>query len=157
VPLRRLPPRHHLGVAGAVAGNDAESLGRAVLALVTGGRPRIPARVPPVDLVAGALTVLALGLGIAGLRRAGPWARRRAGRPLWTIGLRLAPLGVVAAVPAFLPSVALWASGRAVTLTQLAYLAPAVVLGCGLAAAVSVAVAAGRTAALVTLARRRDP
>jgi CubicO group peptidase (beta-lactamase class C family) len=130
----------------SLAGNDAESLGRALLALVTGGRPRIPARVPPVDLGTGALTVLVLVLGIAGLRHAGGWARRRAGRPLWTVALRLVPLVAVAAVPTFLPSVALWGSGRAVTLTQLAYLAPAVLLGCGVAATVAAAVAAARGA-----------
>jgi hypothetical protein len=140
----------------SLAGNDAESLGRSVLALVTGGRPRIPARVSSVDLGAGALTVLALVLGVVGLRHAGRWARRWTGRPVWTVALRLAPLVAVAAVPLLLPPVAVWASGRAVTLTQLAYLAPPVVLGCGLAAGLAVAVAAARATALVTLARRRD-
>lgn len=48
-----------------------------------------------VDLCLGALTLLALALGIRGLRRSGRWARKRAEHPWWRRILRLLPQAIM--------------------------------------------------------------
>ncbi|GGU07835.1 serine hydrolase domain-containing protein [Nocardioides albus] len=59
-----------------------------------------------VDLGLGLLTILAVGLGVLGLRRAPGWAKRRAAWPWWRYVLRLVPQLIAPAVVVLLFGVA---------------------------------------------------
>lgn len=59
-----------------------------------------------VDLGLGVLTILTVGMGVIGLRRAPAWAARRAAWPLWRYVLRLTPQLIAPAVVVLLFGVA---------------------------------------------------
>ncbi|MEV1004325.1 serine hydrolase domain-containing protein [Nonomuraea sp. NPDC050202] len=74
------------------------------------------------EAVLGAFALVAAGLGVLGVARAGRWAARRSGRPWWRIGLRLVPALVPVAVLAAYPDlVSVLVNGRTVTWAQLTY------------------------------------
>ncbi|MFT7838723.1 serine hydrolase domain-containing protein [Saccharothrix sp. BKS2] len=75
-----------------------------------------------IELVLGLIALAAIALGVLGVRRAGAWARCRAGAPTWRAALRclpaLLPALVLAAFPDLLSALM---GGRAVTWAQLTY------------------------------------
>ncbi|GAB2976622.1 serine hydrolase domain-containing protein [Saccharothrix stipae] len=76
------------------------------------------------ELVLGLIALLAVGLGVLGVRRSARWARRRAGSPPWRVWPRFVPLLLPAAVFAAYPDlVSVLMNGRAVTWAQLTYFA----------------------------------
>ncbi|WP_082309834.1 serine hydrolase domain-containing protein [Nonomuraea sp. SBT364] len=96
-----------------------------------------------VDLVLGALTALALALGILGLRRAPRWAARRANRPSWRFALRLLPQLIAPATAVFVFLVVPTLQNNSYTPADVFWLFPALtalvatlaVIGTGLTAA----------------------
>ncbi len=103
------------------------------------------------ELVLGLLALVALGLGVLGVRRAGTWARRRAGTPTWRAALRCAPALLPVAVLVGYPDLlSVLMGGRAVTWAQLTY------FPLPLTVAVVVAAAAGATVVVARAVRLRS-
>lgn len=101
------------------------------------------------ELVLGVVAPAALGLGVLGVRRAGTWARRRAGTPTWRVVARCVPVLLPAAVLAAYPDlVSVLTGGRAVTWAQLTYFPLPLTVTLVVVALAGVAVAAARAARL---------
>ncbi|MCD0444167.1 beta-lactamase family protein [Glycomyces sp. A-F 0318] len=94
-------------------------------AVVNGEAPEEPARDRQLwEVVLGALCLVAIGLGVLGVRRSRRWAEKRAGRRRWVTGLRVAAWLIPAAVFAAYPSlVSLISAGRTVTWPSVWYFA----------------------------------
>ncbi|TDC57903.1 class A beta-lactamase-related serine hydrolase [Micromonospora sp. KC207] len=144
-----------IGNSGIGLGNEGTGqLAGALADLVTGGTPSSPAPVRLiVDLVLAGLTALSLAWGIRNLRRTSAWARRLVGRPVWRLGLRLAPRIVPLALLVSLPDLLglLVGGGRDVTFGQLCYYSPALVGWMAVAAGMNLSVLGVRVVALVRL------
>ncbi|MFI7443734.1 serine hydrolase domain-containing protein [Nonomuraea indica] len=102
------------------------------------------------ELVLGAVTAAAAGLGLLGVLRSRHWAARRAGRPRWRAWSRLVPALLPVAVLAAYPDlISFLMNGRTVTWEQLTYFAVPLTI------TVAVAAAAGALTAGFRLARLR--
>lgn len=127
---------------GMALDNEAELLAQGLASLLTGGAPEpaLPAGVIA-DRVLGALALVAVGLAVLGVRRAGRKPR------WWRIAPPLLPL-----VPlVFLPQLLGWVfAGRRGTYAQVLYVWPGLVVALGVAALAGVIVAAARVRALVS-------
>ncbi|TDD46077.1 class A beta-lactamase-related serine hydrolase [Nonomuraea terrae] len=96
-----------------------------------------------IDLVLGAITALALTLGVLGLRRAPRWAARRADGPAWRFAVRLLPQLIAPAIAVFVFLVVPTMQGNSFTSADVFRLFPALttlvtalaVVGTGLTAA----------------------
>lgn len=74
------------------------------------------------ELVLGAISLVAVGLGVLGAVRSRRWAAKRAGRSGWRIGLRMVPLLIPLAVFVAYPDlISFISNGRTVTWAQLTY------------------------------------
>ncbi|TNM28409.1 serine hydrolase domain-containing protein [Streptomyces sedi] len=159
--IQILLPERGVGIAvatntGMVSGDDAVALADGLVDLAEG---RAPGDHRPftltADWVLAALTVLAIGLGGWGARRARRWARRAADRPRWRSapGLLwpLAPLALLF----WLPELCGLAMGRRGTFGQVVYVWPALVIWTAAGAAASAAVLLARCGALAAPSVRR--
>lgn len=141
---------HGIAVMVNAAGADvhASALAESLVALVENGAAPEPASGMGsvlVDTAVLALAGAALFLGARGGRRAGVWARRRAGAPGWRTAARLLPLAVpVALFAAFDQLLGLLFQGRDVTWGIAFRMFPAFVAMLGVVALACVAVAAAR-------------
>lgn len=134
--------------------DDAYDVLRALVAVTQGGEP-----VPTgggrqwAEVVLGVLGILAIGLGVLGVVRAGAWARRRMGAPRWKVGLRLVP-GVLPAVVlvAYPDLVSVLLNGRTVTWGQLTYFALPLTVVLVVAAVAGLATVGARLARLQSAA-----
>ncbi len=137
-----------LANTGLALDNDAEQLANGLASLLEGGAPvpALPAGVLA-DRVLGALALVAAGLAVLGVRRAG---RKPA---WWRVGPPLLPL-----VPLmFLPQLLGWVfGGRRGTYVQVLYVWPGLVTALGVVALAGVIVAAARARVLVSGTRGRD-
>ena len=79
-----------------------------VTAIVQGDKPTAgpPISSRTVDWILAALTLIAAGLGIRGVRRSRRWARRRTGIPSWLTGLRFLPHATLVGAAVFFPTFA---------------------------------------------------
>ncbi|RKT83736.1 CubicO group peptidase, beta-lactamase class C family [Saccharopolyspora antimicrobica] len=74
------------------------------------------------ELVLGAISLVAVGLGVLGAVRSRRWAAKRAGRSGWLIGLRVVPLLIPLAIFVAYPDlVSFISNGRTVTWSQMTY------------------------------------
>ncbi|MET8852894.1 serine hydrolase domain-containing protein [Amycolatopsis sp. NPDC004625] len=132
---------------GMALDNDAELLAQGLASLLAGGTPEpaLPAGVIA-DRVLGALALIAVGLAVLGVRRAGRKPR------WWRIGPPLLPL-----VPlVFLPQLLGWVfAGRRGTYAQVLHVWPGLVIALGVATLAGLLVAAARVRALVSGTRGR--
>ena len=137
-----------LATTGMALDNDAELLAQGLASLLEGGAPEpaLPAGVIA-DRVLAALALVAVGLAVLGVRRAG---RKPA---WWRIVPPLLPL-----VPlVFLPQLLGWVfAGRRGTYAQVLYVWPGLVAALGVVALAGLTVAAARARALVGGTRGRD-
>ncbi|WP_086853059.1 serine hydrolase domain-containing protein [Amycolatopsis kentuckyensis] len=137
-----------LANTGLALDNDAELLAQGLASLLEGGAPEpaLPAGVVA-DRVLGALALVAVGLAVAGVRRAG---RKPA---WWRVVPPLLPL-----VPlVFLPQLLGWVfGGRRGTYGQVLYVWPGLVAALGVVALAGLTVAVARARALVSGTRGRD-
>ncbi|MER6993685.1 serine hydrolase domain-containing protein [Saccharopolyspora hirsuta] len=94
-----------------------------LVALSQGKTPAVPGGGrQQAELVLGAISLVAVGLGVLGAVRSRRWAAKRAGSPAWLIGLRLVPALVPLAVFAAYPSlISFISNGRTITWAQLTY------------------------------------
>jgi CubicO group peptidase (beta-lactamase class C family) len=117
-----------------------------LVALTDGRPPTTPGGKRQMVETALALTALvAFGLGLLGVLRAGRWARRRAGRAWWRTALRLVGVLVPAVVLLIYPQwVSLLTKGRAVTWAQLTYFAAPLTITLAVAAVAGLATAVAR-------------
>ncbi|WP_018347528.1 serine hydrolase domain-containing protein [Longispora albida] len=131
--------------------DDAYPIVDGLIALSEGRSPGEPGAVLPiVDAVLAALTGLAAVLGVLGFRRSRRWAQKRAGAPRWRAGLRIAGVLVpVALLAGYIPMIEFLMGGRTVTLGQVAYASPALLV------LLSVAAAAGLVTAMIRIVRLR--
>ncbi|WP_370970994.1 serine hydrolase domain-containing protein [Amycolatopsis sp. cg9] len=134
--------------AGMAVDNEAELLAQGLASLLSGGSPEVslPAGVLA-DRVLGAVALLAVGLAVAGVRRA-----RRKPR-WWRVAPPLLPLVLLAFLPRLLGVVF---AGRQGTFAQVLYVWPGLVIALGVIAAAGVAVAVARVSALVSGTRARN-
>ncbi|WP_249998978.1 serine hydrolase [Actinoplanes sp. M2I2] len=117
-----------------------------LVALTRGQTPAAPgSRRQLIEIALAVVALVAVGLGVLGVLRSRRWAGRRAGRPAWRIGLRLAPVLLPVALFAVYPQlISFLTNGRTVTWAQLTYFA----------APLTVAFAAVAVAALATAGMR---
>ncbi|MBE8520808.1 beta-lactamase family protein [Amycolatopsis sp. H6(2020)] len=131
-----------LANTGLALDNDAELLAQGLASLLEGGAPEpaLPAGVIA-DRVLGTLALVAVGLAVLGIRRAG---RKPA---WWRVVPPLLPL-----VPlVFLPQLLGWVfAGRRGTYDQVLYVWPGLVLALGVVALAGLTVAVARARALVS-------
>jgi hypothetical protein len=132
---------------------DEANVAEGVVSLVQGRtpRPQGPSS-SKMDLVLGALTLVALALGALGVVRSGRWAAKREGRPAWRAALRLLPHLVLLVACLSFPALAGFLfGGRDVTWFSTAYNWPAL-----LVLVVTVGLASGLVVAarVIRLARR---
>lgn len=101
------------------------------------------------ELVLGLIALGAVALGVLGVRRAGTWARRRAGTPTWRAAVRCVPALLPAVVLAAFPDLlSVLIGGRAVTWAQLTYFPLPLTVTAVVAAAAGVLVVAARAVRL---------
>ncbi|WIY03171.1 serine hydrolase domain-containing protein [Amycolatopsis mongoliensis] len=133
---------------GLALDNDAESLAQGLVTLLQGGSPEpaLPAGVVA-DRILAALALLAVGLAVVGVRRAGRKPRR------WRVVPPLLPLVPLAFLPQLLGVVF---AGRRGTYSQVLYVWPALVVVLGVVAPAGLIVAAARVRALVGGTRSHD-
>ncbi len=140
---------------GMISGDDALIISDGLVDLIE-GRPGAGAApfTTSVDPWLGALSLLNLGLGLAGVVRAPRWTRRRARRPAWRIIARLAPYALPVAFYLGLPALAAVVLNRVGTLDQLTYVWLALYVWAATGALAAVAVVAARLAHAVRSRRR---
>ncbi|MFG3440316.1 serine hydrolase domain-containing protein [Nonomuraea sp. NPDC047897] len=131
--------------------DDTFDIATGLAELSEGGTPEPPGGDRQLfELVLGALTAAAAGLGVLGVLRSRRWASRRAGRPRWRAWARLVPVLLPVAVLAAYPGlISFLMNGRTVTWEQLTYFAVPLTI------TVTVAAAAGALTAGFRLARLR--
>ncbi|BCJ61969.1 serine hydrolase domain-containing protein [Micromonospora endophytica] len=117
-----------------------------LVALADGRQPTTPGGGrQTTEWILAAIALVALALGLLGVRRSGHWARRRAGRAWWWTVLRMAGVLMPAAVLATYPQwVSLLMNGRAVTWAQLTYFPAPLTITLAVAAAAGLATATAR-------------
>ncbi|MFD8256885.1 serine hydrolase domain-containing protein [Streptomyces werraensis] len=158
--MATLLPDSGVGIAvvtntGMLAGDDAAQITSGLVDLAQGVEPEVEKPFSmTADWVLAALTVVALGLGVRGVLRAGVWARRRAGRAWWRTVLRLLPLTLPVWVFVQLGSLVGLLMFRAGTLAQTTYAWPALAVCAGGGALAAGAVVVARGVALVRRGRR---
>jgi CubicO group peptidase (beta-lactamase class C family) len=133
---------------GMALDNEAELLAQGLASLVEGGAPEpsLPAGVIA-DWVLAALSAIAIGLAVLGVRR----ARRK---PRWW---RVVPPLLPLLPTAFLPQLLGWVfAGRRGTYAQVLYVWPGLVVALGVVTLAGLIVAAVRVRALVSGTRGRD-
>ncbi|RJL31289.1 serine hydrolase domain-containing protein [Bailinhaonella thermotolerans] len=139
---------------GFISGDDALLMAEELAELAEG---RTPSGSEPftmtADPVLAVLTLVALALGVLGVRRSRAWAGRRAARPLWRAAVRLAPHALP--VAGFLGLGALFGllMNRAATLGMITYAWPALYVFFAAMSLASVSVVAARLVHLVRLRR----
>ena len=126
--------------------DDTYNILLGLVALTDGRPPTTPGGERQMTELALVLTALvAFGLGLLGVLRAGRWARRRAGRAWWWTVLRLVGVLVPAGVLVMYPQwVSLLTNGRAVTWAQLTYFAAPLTITLAVAAVAGLATAVAR-------------
>jgi hypothetical protein len=137
-----------LANTGMALDNDAQLLAEGLASLLDGGAPEpaLPAGVVA-DRVLGALALVAVGLAVLGVRRAGR-------KPRWW---RLVPPLLPLLPLVFLPQLLGWVfAGRRGTYTQVLYVWPGLVVALGVVALAGLTVAAARARILVSGTRGRD-
>ncbi|MFD8119592.1 serine hydrolase domain-containing protein [Streptomyces albidoflavus] len=158
--MATLLPASGVGIAvvtntGMVSGDDAPLLVDGLVDLAEG---RTPADRAPftdtADPVLGVLSLLALGLAVRGVLRAGGWARRP-WRGLLRPAVRLAPYLLPGLLFLGLADLFGLLMGRAGTLAQITYVWPALFLWSATTALAATAVLAARCLALLRVRRGR--
>ncbi|MEV6866812.1 serine hydrolase domain-containing protein [Streptosporangium subroseum] len=139
---------------GMISGDDAVIITDGLIDIIE-GRPDAGA-VPfttTADPWLGGLTLLNLGLGSVGVYRSRGWARRRAGRPVWRLVVRLVPYALPIALFAGLADLIGFLMNRVGTLDQITYVWLALYIWAGTGALAAASVVASRLVHTV-LARR---
>ncbi|OPG03893.1 serine hydrolase [Microbispora sp. GKU 823] len=140
---------------GMISGDDALIISDGLVDLIE-GRPDAGA-VPfttEADPWLGGLSLLTLGLGVAGVLRSRRWARRRAQRPAWRTIARLVPYALPVAFYFGLAELAGLLLNRVGTLDQLTYVWLALYVWAATGALAAVAVVAARLVHAVRSRRR---
>jgi CubicO group peptidase (beta-lactamase class C family) len=132
--------------------DDTYAVLRGLVEITRGGAPgEVGGGRQLFELVLGLVVLAALVLGVLGVRRAGVWARRRAGAPTWRVVVRFVPVMVPAVVFAAAPDLlSVLVGGRTVTWEQLTY------FPLPLTVALAVAGVSGAVVAAVRVARLRS-
>ncbi|MFG1948662.1 serine hydrolase domain-containing protein [Nonomuraea sp. NPDC048826] len=94
-----------------------------LVAMSQGDTPRVPGGDRQlIEVILGLVVLAAAGLGVLGVRRAGPWAARRAGRSGRRVALRLVPVLLPTVLLALYPAtISFLMNGRTITWEQLTY------------------------------------
>ena len=143
---------------GMISGDDATIIADGLIDIIE-GRPDAGA-VPfstTADPWLGGLTLLNLGLGLAGVLRARRWARRHADRPVWRLIVRLTPYAVPIAFYVSLADLLGFALNRVGTLDQVSYVWLALYIWAASGALAAAAVVACRGVHTVLARRARTP
>jgi hypothetical protein len=141
---------------GLISGDDAAQISMGLVELARGKSPEVAEPFSmTADWVLAALTLLAAGLGIRGVLRAGRWARHTARRPWWRTALRLLPPALPVLFPTQLASLLGLLMNRSGTLAQTTYAWPALVVCTAAGGLASTSVVTARAVALFRH-RRRD-
>ncbi len=130
---------------GMISGDDAVIITDGLINIIE-GRPDADA-VPftmTADLWLGGLTLLNLGLGFVGVHRARTWARRRTGRAVWRLFVRLVPYALPIAFFVGLADLIGFLMRRVGTLDQITYVWLALYIWAGTGALAAAAVVASR-------------
>jgi len=149
-----------LGNSGLGLGNEGTGeLADKIADLVEGGDPDpIPPLRLPLDLVLGGLTVLTLALGVRRMVRRTAWLDKYGNRSTWRLALRTAPRLLPVVLWLFLPDLLGWfTGGRDITLLQLCYTAPALMVWAALAAILNLVTIVMRTAMIIKLRSQPEP
>ncbi|MFG1665100.1 serine hydrolase domain-containing protein [Streptomyces sp. Y7] len=150
-----LLPDSEIGIAvvtntGLIAGDDAPQIAQGLIDLAQGTSPEVAKPFSmTADWVLAAFTLLAVGLGIRGVLRAGRWARHTVRRRWWSVALRLLPHALPILFLVQLASLLGLLMNRSGTLVQTAYAWPALVIFAGAGALASTAVVTARALALL--------
>ncbi|GGU31635.1 serine hydrolase domain-containing protein [Nocardioides albus] len=145
-----------IGNSGLGLGNEGTGELATRVAAIADGETTDP--MPPIrlwtDLVLAALTLLSLGLGLRRLVRTRVWIDRFGDRRWWELTARLVPRLVPTLLLLALPSLVgqVVGGGRDISLLQLVYYSPALMIWAGLAAAANLATIVAR---ILGLRRRR--
>ncbi|MGI5162130.1 serine hydrolase domain-containing protein [Microbispora sp. CA-102843] len=140
---------------GMISGDDALIISDGLIDMIE-GRPEAGA-VPfttKADPWLGGLSLLNLGLGVAGVLRSRRWAGRRAHRPAWRVIARLVPYALPVALYLGLAELAGVLLNRVGTLDQLTYVWLALYVWAATGALAAVAVVAARLVHAVRFRRR---
>ncbi|MEV0150723.1 MULTISPECIES: serine hydrolase domain-containing protein [unclassified Nonomuraea] len=131
---------------GMISGDDALLMADGLIDIIE-GRPDAGAApfTTAADPWLGGLTLLNLGLGFLGAYRARSWARRRAGRPVWRLVVRMIPYALPIAFFFGLADLIGLLMNRMGTLDQITYVWLALYLWAATAALASAAVIVSRT------------
>ncbi|MFE9662909.1 serine hydrolase [Streptomyces sp. NPDC005955] len=153
--MATLLPEQGIGIAvvtntGMIAGDDAPQIVEGLVDLARGEEPEVSAPFSmTADWVLAAFTLLAAGLGVRGVVRAGPWVRRAVRRRWWVVALRLLPQALPILSLTQLAALMGLLMNRSGTLTQVAHAWPALVVWAAVGALASGAVLAARAVAFV--------
>ncbi|WP_433248825.1 serine hydrolase domain-containing protein [Streptosporangium sp. CA-135522] len=161
--VQTLLPASGYGIAvvtntGMVSGDDAAIITDGLIDLIE-GRPdaeAVPFTATADPWLAG-LTLLNLGLGLVGVFRARGWARRRAGRAVWRLIVRLAPYALPIALFAGLAGLFGLLTHRVGTLDQITYVWLALYVWTGTGALAAAAVVVSRLVHIVLTRRSGVP
>ncbi|MFC7307046.1 serine hydrolase domain-containing protein [Streptomyces monticola] len=157
--MATLLPESKVGIAvitntGMLSGDDAPQIIQGLVDLAEGKQPEVAAPFSMTgDWVLAALTLLAAGLGIRGVLRAGRWADRTARKSWWRVALRILPQVLPILLFTQLAALVGLLMNRSGTLDQVTYAWPALVVCAAAGALASTAVITSR--AVRVLGRRR--
>ncbi|MEU0569079.1 serine hydrolase domain-containing protein [Nonomuraea sp. NPDC005983] len=137
---------------GTALHDDTYDVLTGLVAMSQGRTPDVPGGDRQLfELVLGLIAVAAAALGALGALRSRRWARRRAGRPGWRIGLRLVPSLLPVLLLACYPQlISFLMNGRTVTWAQLTYFAAPMTITLVVAAVAGAVTAATRLLPVVS-------
>ncbi|MBE3008416.1 beta-lactamase family protein [Microbispora sp. NEAU-D428] len=140
---------------GMISGDDALIISDGLVDMIE-GRPAAGAMpfTTKADPWLGGMSLLTLGLGVAGVLRSRRWARRRAHRPAWRVIARLVPYALPVAFYFGLAELAGVLLNRVGTLDQLTYVWLALYVWAATGALAAMAVVAARLVHAVRSRRR---
>ncbi len=159
--MATLLPDSGIGIAvvtntGMVSGDDAPQLAEGLIELAEGRPPEVAEPFSmTADWVLAGLTLLAAGLGVRGVLRAGRWGRRTAQRSWWRGTLRLLSYALPILFLFQLATLLGLLMHRSGTLEQAAYAWPALAVWATAGALAATAVVVARLLALRVYRRRR--